>query len=120
MQTVDKAFQALGFNVGIPYYVFTQDIGKYTMLVVEGERLQGYRTASGKRVRGSSELHYTFYKARYHKHMNQKQTRYDVYCQRVPIQEVLARVENFLRRRKEWQQQNKIITEEANNDANNV
>ncbi|CAM4029087.1 hypothetical protein HB911_12070 [Listeria booriae] len=103
MQTVNRAFQALGFNVGIPYYVFTKDIGKYTMLVVEGERLRGYRTASGKLVRGSSELKYTFYKARYQKHMNQKQTRYDVYCRQASIQEVLSRVDGFLRRQKERQ-----------------
>ncbi|MBC2193667.1 hypothetical protein [Listeria booriae] len=105
MQTVNKAFRTLGFNIGIPYYVFTKDIGKYTMLVVEGERLRGYRTANGTLVRGSSELKYTFYKARYQKHMNQKQTRYHVYCRQVSIQEVLTRVENYLVRQKEWKYQ---------------
>lgn len=33
-KNVNTEMQLLGFIVGIPYYVFTKQIGRYTLLVV--------------------------------------------------------------------------------------
>lgn len=72
MQSINTQMRKLGFLVGIPYLVFTLDIGKRTMLVVEGSRVQKRKTPTGKKISPVMGISYTFYKINYDERYNQK------------------------------------------------
>ncbi|WP_099221853.1 hypothetical protein [Listeria costaricensis] len=84
-KSLDQFFKEAGFNVGISRLVYTRDIGKQTMLIVEG-----------RRVKGASDLRFTFYKASYEPRFHGKMSRVKVYCVDKPARQVLQRVYRHL------------------------
>lgn len=91
MQSINTQMKKLGFLVGIPYLVFTLDIGKRTMLVVEGSRFQKRRTRTGKKISPVMGISYCFYKITYDVRYNQKIKKVVLYCEYVSSAEVLHR-----------------------------
>ncbi|HHP8973496.1 TPA: hypothetical protein ACSJUE_002289 [Listeria monocytogenes] len=82
--SVNSEFERLGFLTGINYLVYTKELSRSTMLVVEGAQ-----------VKGNSEYLYTFYKCYYEK---QKQyAKYiKVYMANESALNVIKKVENYL------------------------
>ncbi|KKI85326.1 hypothetical protein WZ76_15805 [Shouchella clausii] len=81
-RTLDERFRALGFCVGIPYRVYTLDLSRQTMLIVEGVKMKGYAT-----------YRYTFYKRTY---LPNGKKREKVYAENVSASRVLHKVASFL------------------------
>ncbi|MBC2369718.1 hypothetical protein HBP99_13810 [Listeria booriae] len=92
-RTINKEFASLGFLVGVPYFVFVKQTGKYTMLIVEGEHLKPRRRLGDDR--GASEYLYTFYKARYDRE-DGIPTNIKVYSERESVVVVLNKVRGHL------------------------
>lgn len=82
--SVNSEFERLGFQTGINYLVYTKDLSRSTMLVVEGAQVNGY-----------SEYLYTFYKCYFEK--NKRYARHmKVYMTNEPALNVIKKVENYL------------------------
>ncbi len=81
-RTLDERFKSLGFCVGIPYQVYTLDLSRQTMLIVEGVREKGYST-----------YRYSFYKRTY---LPNGKKREKVYADNVSASRVLHQVASFL------------------------
>lgn len=82
-RTLDERFKSLGFCVGIPYQVYTLDLSRQTMLIVEGVRKKGYAT-----------YQYSFYKRTYIP--GGGKTKEKVYAENVSASRVLYHVASFL------------------------
>ncbi|MEC0490205.1 hypothetical protein [Bacillus licheniformis] len=75
--------KSMGFLIVKPYQLFTYDLSRYTALVVEGTRVNGF-----------AEYRYTFYKTRYLP--DGRMTSLKVYMENESIRRVLPRVASFL------------------------
>ncbi|EEO6567420.1 hypothetical protein G6H68_002765 [Listeria monocytogenes] len=83
-KSVNTEMQQLGFIVGIPYYVFTKQIGRYTLLVVEGTKVKGY-----------AEIRYSFYKATYDPRHGGKPSRVKIYLKDESVIAVIRSIQRF-------------------------
>ncbi|ELY0461706.1 hypothetical protein SLM20_000955 [Listeria innocua] len=83
-KSVNTEIQQLGFVVGIPYYVFTKQIGRYTLLVVEGAKVKGY-----------AEIRYTFYKATYEPRNGGRPSRVKIYLKDKSVIAVIRSIQRF-------------------------
>ncbi|AVV06793.1 TPA: hypothetical protein OUF62_002912 [Listeria monocytogenes] len=82
--SVNSELKRLGFSVGLNYLVFTKELSRSTMLVVEGSNVKGF-----------SEYRYTFYKVYYEKQKEYaKYTK--VYMRNESAFNVIRKVENYL------------------------
>ncbi|EIF6131965.1 hypothetical protein [Listeria seeligeri] len=84
-KSINSEMRSAGFVVGIPYYVFTKQIGGYTYLVVEGAKIKGY-----------AEIRYTFYKATYETRNNGKPSRIKVYRKNESAVNILRYLHSFM------------------------
>lgn len=82
--SVNSEMKRLGFIVGINYLIFTKELSRSTMLVVEGSKVKGF-----------SEYRYTFYKVYYEKHKEYaKYTK--VFMRNESAFNVIRKVEHYL------------------------
>ncbi|EPD3870772.1 TPA_asm: hypothetical protein GF125_01740 [Listeria monocytogenes] len=82
--SVNSEMKRLGFIVGLGYQVFTKELSRSTMLVVEGSEIEGY-----------SEYRYTFYKVYYEKH--KRYAKYSkVFMQNESAFNIIKKVESYL------------------------
>ncbi|EAD1105779.1 hypothetical protein MSW20_000306 [Listeria monocytogenes] len=84
-KSVNTEMQQLGFIVGIPYYVFTKQISRYTLLVVEGTKVKGY-----------SEIRYSFYKATYDPRHRGKPSRVKIYLKDESVVAAIRSIQRFI------------------------
>ncbi|EAC6224667.1 hypothetical protein EIN99_01565 [Listeria monocytogenes] len=83
-KSVNIEMQQLGFIVGIPYYVFTKQISRYTLLVVEGTKVKGY-----------AEIRYSFYKATYDPRHRGKPSRVKIYLKDESVVAAIRSIQRF-------------------------
>ncbi|EAH3957057.1 hypothetical protein D6P11_14560 [Listeria monocytogenes] len=83
-KSVNTEMQQLGFAVGIPYYVFMKQIGRYTLLVVEGTKVKGY-----------AEIRYSFYKATYDPRHGGKPSRVKIYLKDESVVAAIRSIQRF-------------------------
>ncbi|EAE9314715.1 hypothetical protein BVM15_13970 [Listeria monocytogenes] len=83
-KSVNTEMQQLGFIVGIPYYVFTKQIGRYSLLVVEGTKVKGY-----------AEIRFSFYKATYDPRHGGKPSRVKIYLKDESVTAVIRSIQRF-------------------------
>ncbi|EAG7618520.1 hypothetical protein BLI29_07600 [Listeria monocytogenes] len=82
--SVNSEMKRLEFIVGLGYQVFTKELSRSTMLVVEGSKVKGF-----------SEYRYTFYKVYYEKQKEYaKYTK--VYMRNESAFNVIRKVEKYL------------------------
>ncbi|EAD0695903.1 hypothetical protein BCA24_00475 [Listeria monocytogenes] len=84
-KSVNTEMQQLGFIVGIPYYVFTKQISRYTLLVVEGTKVKGY-----------SEIRYSFYKVTYDPRHRGKPSRVKIYLKDESVVAAIRSIQRFI------------------------
>ncbi|EAC4704706.1 hypothetical protein ACSDVA_001268 [Listeria monocytogenes] len=84
-KSVNTEMQQLGFIVGIPYYVFTKQISRYTLLVVEGTKVKGY-----------AEIRYSFYKATYDPRHRGKPSRVKIYLKDESVVAAIRSIQRFI------------------------
>ncbi|EUJ33136.1 hypothetical protein MFLO_04315 [Listeria floridensis FSL S10-1187] len=92
MKSVNSEMESIGFLVGIPYTLFVREIGRKTMLVVEGEPVHAVRGGFHKT---SGSYLYTFYKARYER-KDGRMAGLKVYMKNRSFVEVFYRVKKYL------------------------
>ncbi|WP_258319507.1 hypothetical protein [Listeria monocytogenes] len=83
--SMSSEMKRLGFLVGIDYLVYTKELSRSTMLVVEGSK-----------VKGHAEYMYTFYKVFYEG--KQQYAKYlKVYITNQSAVNIIKKVENYLK-----------------------
>ncbi|WP_260479839.1 hypothetical protein [Listeria cossartiae] len=86
-KSVNTEMQQLGFTIGVSYYVFIKQIGRYTLLVVEGAKVKGY-----------AEIRYSFYKATYDPRHGGRPSRVKIYQKDESFLTVIHSIHRFVQR----------------------
>lgn len=86
MSTLTEELKGLGFLCGVEQEIYIQDTGKYTSLIIEGERKGDDNT-----------YQYDFYKQTFYPHYPNKVT---VYGEHMTASVLLDRVERYIINRK--------------------
>ncbi|MEI3611455.1 hypothetical protein [Pseudogracilibacillus sp. SO30301A] len=96
MSLLTEELKKLGFHCGIEFQVYTQDTGKYTSLIIEGNRQAGQAIYT-----------YDFYKVTFYPNYTNRVT---IYGEHLTPFQLLKRVKNYIYYREKYLKQRRTTT----------